>query len=109
MRIITVTPNEPEDKNYVLNYKPNDPLHRSATATVRDPKGCTTYQVVVNLTKKSIESFTEYKNVQPGLTFDEMVESDDALRTSEALLAAFAKRKINMDDVVFLSIFIWIS
>jgi primary-amine oxidase len=101
MRIITIIPNEPEDKNYVLNYKPNDPLQRCATATVRDPKGRTTYLVVVDLIKKSIESFTEFNQVQPALTFDEMIEADDALRSSEAMLAAFAKRNINIDNVVF--------
>jgi primary-amine oxidase len=101
MRIITIVPNEPEDKNYVLNYKPNDPLQRRVTATVRDPKGRTTYLVVVDLIKKSIESFTEFDKVQPALTFDEMIEADNALRASESLLAAFAKRNIKMDDVVF--------
>ncbi|CAF4565180.1 unnamed protein product, partial [Rotaria sp. Silwood2] len=101
MRIISITPNEPADKNYVINFKPNDPLKRSAVATVRDPKGRTTYMVVVDLTKKSIESFTEFKNVQPSLTFDEMIEADNALRASESLLAALTKRNIKMDDVVF--------
>jgi primary-amine oxidase len=101
MRIITVIPDESNDKNYVLNYKPNDPVQRHATAIVRDPKARTTYQFVVNLTKKSIESFTEFNKVQPALTFDEMNEADDALRSSEPLLAALAKRNIKIDDVVF--------
>ncbi|CAF0797984.1 unnamed protein product [Rotaria sordida] len=101
MRIITITPNEPDDKKYVMNYKPNDSLQRSATAIVRDPKDRTTYKIIVNLTKKSIESFTEFKNVQPSLTFDEMIAADDALRADKPLLAAFAKRNINIDDVIF--------
>ncbi|CAF0770188.1 unnamed protein product [Rotaria sp. Silwood1] len=101
MRIITITPHEPEDKNYVMNFKPNDPLKRSALAIVRDPKGRTTYKVILDLTKKAIKSFTEFKNVQPSITFDEVIEADNALRTSEPLLAAFAKRNIKIDDVVF--------
>jgi primary-amine oxidase len=101
MRIITIIPNEPENKMDVLNYKLNDPLQRRAIATIRDPKGRTTYQAVVDLTKKSIERFTEFNKVQPALTFDEMIEADDALRSSEALLAAFAKRNIKIDEVVF--------
>jgi primary-amine oxidase len=101
MRIITIVPIEPEDKNYVLNYKPNDPLKRHATAIVRDPIGRTTYQVAFDLTNKSIENFIEFSQVQPGLTFDEMNEADDALRASKDLIAAFAKRNINMDNVVF--------
>jgi primary-amine oxidase len=101
MRVITVIPNEPEDKNYVHNYKSNEPLQRRATATVRDPKGRTTYEVVVDLTNKSIESFTEFNNVQAALTFDEMIEAENTLRVNELLLAAFAKRNIKMDDVVF--------
>jgi len=101
MRIITIVPIEPEDKNYVLNYKPNDPLKRHATAIVRDPIGRTTYQVAFDLTNKSIENFIEFSQVQPALTFDEMNEADDALRASKDLLAAFAKRNINMKDVVF--------
>ncbi|CAF0743989.1 unnamed protein product [Adineta steineri] len=101
MRIITILPQEPEDKNYVLNYKSKDPLERRAVATIRDPKGRTTYVAIVDLIKKSIESFTEFNKVQPSLTFDEMIEADDALRSSKALLAAFAKRNIEMDKVVF--------
>jgi len=101
MRIITILLNEPEDKEYVLNYRPNDPLQRKVTATVRDPQGQTTYQVVVDLIKQEILSYTEYKNVQPGITFDEMVEGDDILRADETLIAALAKRNIKMDDVVF--------
>ena len=101
MRIITIIPNEHEDKNSVRNYKSNDPLERRATATIRDPKGRTTYQFVVDLTKKSIEKITEFDKVQPGLTFDEMTAADDVLRTNEALLSAFAKRNIKIDDVVF--------
>jgi primary-amine oxidase len=101
MRIIIIVPQEPEDKNYVVNYKTNDPLKRQAAATIRDPKGRTTYVAVVDLIKKSIESFTEYKKVQPSLTFDEMNEADDALRSSEALLTALEKRNIKIDQVVF--------
>lgn len=101
MRIIMIVPIEPEDKNYVLNYKPNDPLERRATVTIRDPKGLTTYIVIVDLIKKSIESFTEFNKVQPALTFDEVNEADNVLRASEDLIAAFAKRNIKMDDVVF--------
>ena len=101
MRVITITPNEPEDKNAVRNFKPGDPLKRRATAIIRDPKGRKTYAAIIDLTKKSIESFTEYKNAQPALTFDEMIEADGALRASKPLQAAFAKRNIKMNDVVF--------
>ena len=101
MRIISILPKEPEDKNYVVNYKSNDPLQRYAVATIRDPKGRTTYVAVINLITKTIESFMEFKNVQPSLTFDEMNAADDALRASKALSAAFAKRNIKMEKVVF--------
>lgn len=101
MRIIMVVPIEPQDKNYVLNYKPNDPLERRVAATIRDPKGRTTYIANIDLIKKSIESFIEYNNAQPGLTFDEMNTADRILRESKDLQEAFAKRNINMDDVVF--------
>lgn len=101
MRIITIMPNEPKDKNYVMNYRVNDPLQRSAIATIRDPRGRTTYQALIDLNQKTIESFTEFQNVQPALTFDEMIEADDALRASEVLQAAFAKRKIDMNEIVF--------
>jgi primary-amine oxidase len=101
MRIITILQTDPEDKNYVVNYKTNDPLERRATVTIRDPKGRTTYVAVVDLIKKSIESFTEFKEVQPSPTFDESMASDHALRSSEALLNALAKRNIQIDQVVF--------
>ncbi|CAF1067295.1 unnamed protein product [Adineta steineri] len=101
MRIIAITPNEPDNKQSVVNYKSKDQLQRRATATVRDPKGRTTYEFVVDLTNKTVEKCTEFNNAQPGLTFDEMIESDDLLRENKDLLAAFAKRNIKMDDVVF--------
>ena len=101
MRIITIVLNEPVDKNYIINYKPNDPLKRGATAIIRHPKNQTTYQVSVDLTTKAIQSFIEFSQVQPGLTFDEMIEADQALRTSDVLLAALAKRQIPINDVVF--------
>ncbi|CAF3798342.1 unnamed protein product [Rotaria sordida] len=101
MRIVSITPKEPDDKNYVINYKPNDSLQRSAIVTVHDPKDRTAYVIVVDLTKKSIESFTEFKNVQPGAAFNEVILADSALRRSEALLTAFTKRNIYMNDVVF--------
>ena len=92
---------EPEDKNYVLNYKPNDPLQRRTMVTIRDPKNRTTYQFVVDLIRQCVESVTEYKNIQPSLTFDEIIEANSALYSSEAVLAAMAKRNIKIDDVVF--------
>ena len=101
MRIIMIIPNEPKDKTYIINFKTNDPLKRRVTATIRDPRGRTTYLAVVNLTKKVVESFVEYNHVQPALTFDEMIEADQCLRASKALQAAFAKRNIPMDEVVF--------
>ncbi|CAF3395146.1 unnamed protein product [Rotaria socialis] len=101
MRIINIILNEPTDKEYVRNYKPNDLLERSVTAVVRDPKGRTTYEFVVDLIKKTVENCTEFKGVQPSLTFDEMIEADITLRSSEAMLAALAKRNIKIEDVVF--------
>lgn len=94
-------PLENHDKNYVLNYKPNDPLLRSAIVTIRDPKARTTFRVTINLTKKYIEDFIEFKNFQPSLTFDELIEAEDALRASPDLLAALAKRNIDMKNVIF--------
>lgn len=101
MRVITITPKEPEDKSAIRDFQPNAAIQRHAMAIIRDPKERTTYVGIVDLTKKQIESFTEHKNGQPALTFDEMIEADDALRKSEPLLAAFAKRNIKMDEVVF--------
>jgi primary-amine oxidase len=101
MRIGAIILNEADDKNYVINYKSNEPLQRRVTAIIRDPKGRTTYQAVVDLLNKRIESFLEYNKVQPACTCDEVIEAGDALRKSEALLAAFAKRNIKMDEVVF--------
>lgn len=101
MRIINIILNEPTDKEFVRNYKPNDLFERSVTATVRDPKGRTTYEFVVNLTKKTVENCTELKNVQPSLTYDEIIEAENALRSSEVMLAALAKRNIKIDDAVF--------
>ncbi len=101
MRIITILPKEPDNKSYVVNYKSNDPLQRRTVAVIRNPKDRTTYVVVIDLIQESIESFTEFNKIQPGGSFDELIASDDALRASEALLAAFAKRNIKMEEVVF--------
>ncbi|CAF3881432.1 unnamed protein product [Rotaria sp. Silwood1] len=101
MRIISIIPNEPQDKNYVRNYKSNDTLQRCVTVTIRDPKGRTTYQFIVDLTNKTIENIIEFKCAQPSGSYDEIIQADNALRKSEALLSAFAKRNINMHDVVF--------
>lgn len=101
MKVITIVPNEVEDKSVIWNYKDGEPMPRQVTATIRDPKGRMTYQAVVDLSKRAIEKFNECPNSQPGLTFDEMIEADRLMRNDEALLAAFAKRKINMDEVVF--------
>ncbi|CAF1478602.1 unnamed protein product [Adineta steineri] len=75
MRIITILPNEPEDKHSVLSYKSKDQLQRRATAAVRDPKGRTTYEFVVDLTNEQVEKCTEFNNGQPGLAGDEIIES----------------------------------
>lgn len=101
MRIITILLNETHDKGYVINYKSTDPLQRSVTATVRDPQARTTYEFVIDLKKQSVEQCTEFKNVQPSLTFDEMIAAEDALRASPDMLAALAKRNIKIEDVVF--------
>ena len=101
MLVVIIIPYEPDNKNYVINYGRDTPLQRRVTAIIRDPKRRTTYQAVVDLQKKRLESFLEHKNVQPSLTFDEMIAGFEALRTSEAFLAALMKRNIKIDEVVF--------
>lgn len=89
------------ESSSIEEYKPDEPMERKVTATIRDPKGLVTFEAIVDLTKQTIEGFRECREGQPGLTFDELIEADDALRASEALRTAFAKRNINMDEVVF--------
>ncbi|CAF1264288.1 unnamed protein product [Didymodactylos carnosus] len=101
IRIITIVPIEPHDKNYIINFKSKDQLQRRVSALIRDSQNRTSYEATLDLINKCVEKLIEHQNFQPPLTFDEMIESDSILRKNEAVLAAFAKRNIKIDDVVF--------
>ncbi|CAF1062278.1 unnamed protein product [Didymodactylos carnosus] len=101
LRIITVILLEPSDKNVVLNIQPDDEIPRQVTMFIRDPVKHTTLEIIIDLTKETIKNTLELTDVQPSLTFDEMIVADTVLRNDKNFLAAIAKRNLEINNIVF--------
>ncbi|CAF0760454.1 unnamed protein product [Didymodactylos carnosus] len=101
LRIVTIVLLEPEDKSIILNFQPNTEIHRRVTVFIRDPVKHVTLEMIVDLTKKTIKNVLELTNVQPGLTYDEIIAADSALRSDKNFLAAIAKRNLDVNSIVF--------
>ena len=79
-------------KQEVLAWKPGDPLHREADV-VLNQKG-TAVAILVDITNKKIESWTEVKGVYPPIVESEFRESGETIKKDKDVQAALAKRGI---------------
>ena len=79
-------------KQYVLSWKPGDPISRKANVVLFD-KGHS-YEAVVDISAEKVESFRELKGEQAPFTDDEMHEVEDAIKHDPRMLEALKKRGI---------------
>ncbi|CAF0742030.1 unnamed protein product [Didymodactylos carnosus] len=101
MRIVTIVLLEPKDKIYVYNFQPNDEIVRQVIVVIRDPIRHLTLEMIIDLNNKNIRHVQERTDVQPSLISDEMIASDEALRSDKNLLAALEKRNLDINNIVF--------
>jgi primary-amine oxidase len=81
------------DKRRVLAWKPGEPIQRAAFVMVK--QGAQTFEAVVDLTGRKLESWREMPGVQPSLLFEEGVGVQEIALRDPAFLAALAARGIS--------------
>ena len=103
VRIVSIVLKEPSKS---LIYK-NAPVDREAKAVVFDNKKNTSYDIVLNLSKKEIIACkVAPKGSQPIITIDEMSECEAAV-INDPKFKEVLKRLYNIDDTSLVMVDIW--
>lgn len=79
-------------KSSVLAFVPGAALQRDAMVVALSPEHRTAYELVVDVTGRTVRSVTDLGNLQPFLTDDEFDLIDDVIDASPAVRDALAKR-----------------
>lgn len=80
------------DKQYVLAWKPGEPIERKADVVLYE-KGHS-YAALVNIATAKVESFEELKGMQAPFTDTEEAEVNEAIKHDPQIIAALKKRNI---------------
>ncbi|MGF1583104.1 MAG: primary-amine oxidase [Gemmataceae bacterium] len=86
-------------KKVVLDFQKGNSIDRKAYAVLFHRRSNTTYEAVVDLSKKNVTSWTERKDAQPALLAHEYKLGDELMRADKRWQDAMAKRDINPKDV----------
>ncbi len=96
---------EEPTKATVKSWRPGDPVPRRALAVLWNREDNQTWEGVVDLTAKSLVSWTQVPDVTPHFTTDEYNEVDAAMRAHPEVVAALAERGIT--DMSLVTIEVW--
>ncbi len=88
---------QPASKDAVRAWKPGTPYTRSAFVVLR--KGFVTYEAVVDLTNKKVDSFTPRPNAQPMIMEHEWAKARDNFMGDQRFKDAIAARKLDAKNV----------
>ncbi len=90
------------DKNEVAAFVPGTEIRRRAAAVVMDRKANKTYQAVVDLTSRSVESWKEVPGAHPAVLLDEYGTVGAIVRLDPQWQAAMRRRGITDFNQVYL-------
>jgi primary-amine oxidase len=94
-RFVTIALHEPA-KEQVLAYKPGQKVPRQAFAILLNRVTGRGHEAVVDLVHEKVISMVELPDgVQPGITLDEFLECEEAVKRSPEFLAALKKRGVS--------------
>ncbi len=93
-------------KHVVLAFVPGTLLQREAMVVALSPEHRTAYEMIVNVTERSIRSFADLGNLQPFLTAYEFDLISDIVDASPAVRDALAKRGYHFSGKVSDGIYI---
>ena len=86
-------------KGDVIAFKPGAPFPRQASVVLLDGARNRTFEILVDVARSSIVSWTEVKGVQPVVLEAEYDALVEIVKKDTRWLAAMAKRNIKPDDV----------
>lgn len=94
-RFVTISLHEPA-KEQVLAYKPGQKVPRQAFVILLNRVTGRGHEAVVDLVHEKVVSMLELPaGVQPGITLDEFLECEEAVKRSPEFLAALKKRGVS--------------
>lgn len=94
-RFVTIALHEPA-KEQVLAYKPDQKVPRQAFVILLNRVTGRGHEAVVDLVHEKVISIVELPDgVQPGITLDEFLECEEAVKRSPEFLAALKKRGVS--------------
>lgn len=100
-RFVTVELQEPP-KVAVLAFQPEVPPAREAFAIVLDRADGRAYEAVVDLTAKTVRSWTHRPGAQPYFVWEELIEAAAAVRAHPAWQQAMQRRGITDLDAIYI-------
>lgn len=92
--VLSVTLCEPP-KALVLAYPKGEPVPREAELVLFDPRTNATFEVVVSLTGQRVRSFEQVPGVQPTISFEEVLDVEQAVKADLRFQAAMRLRGIS--------------
>jgi primary-amine oxidase len=98
-RFPCVTLHEPP-KEVVLNFQSGDPIRRAAFLILLDNETGFTYEAIVDLSDRTLQSWQHIADVQPNIMADELAECEQVVKQHPDFQAALEKRGITDLDRV---------
>jgi len=100
VRVVSISLMEPA-KRRTEEYLQGVPLERQAFAVLLDRRKQVGFELVVDLFRKSVISFTQLPSgIQPPIMLDEFGECEEAVKRSPEFLATLRKRGLTQADLV---------
>jgi primary-amine oxidase len=87
-------------KDEVYGFKPGDPIHRRARATLLNRADGSAYEAVVSLNEDRITSWVSLDGAQPPILMEEFAAVDELVKGDERWRAAVARRGVTDFDMV---------
>jgi len=91
--VLTVTLCEPP-KALVLAYPNGEPVPREAELVLFDSRTNATFEVVISLTEQRVRSFEQVPGVQPAISFEEVLDVEQAVKADLRFQAVMRLRGI---------------
>ncbi len=87
-------------KDEVYGFRPGDPIHRRARATLLDRADGSAYEAVVSLDEDRLVSWRLLEGIQPPILMEEFAAVDELVKNDERWQAAVRRRGITDFDLV---------
>uniref|UniRef100_A0A915HMX9 Amine oxidase n=1 Tax=Romanomermis culicivorax TaxID=13658 RepID=A0A915HMX9_ROMCU len=105
VKFMSITLIEPRKELCMSNDATREGVDRAAYVVMVNNEECSTWEIEVNLTKKTIQKWSQVLSGQPSVANEEFLQVENAIKSSPLVKAALKKRGI--EDIDRLTIDPW--